>query len=239
MAAPPEVVSELRVRLGSPSTSEIPDAELSSHLEAARVEVSRVAPRQGTAAVSLVSGVSEYELPEGAARVKKLLRQGRPAGPRLPAAESPPWEGGPADFLGRFSSASSWTDALEVRARDARDEQLYGGEVYVEGGLLIVEPAPSADEDATAVCSFPWSWEDLYGDEALAGAEAALEDVYLHASVPGFRRLASGQSRLRSVSRLGQSTAFSDGAQPAARADAAKAQWDAKYGRPRAAGRRS
>lgn len=230
MPASDALVSELRTRLGSPSASEVSDADLRVYLTVSLRELNRYKPTEGTATLSLEEGVSTYDFPAdaysvGIRRIRRIYHV-EVAAPSegLNTAND---DGHLRDDLAGLSPSANWTEGLEHRMRDERNRKMYGGSWQVEAGQIIISPPPSDDLDVMLVYPRPWEWDEVEADDEL------VEDVMLHALHQGYGRLATSRGKIAAVSRIGQSTSFRAGQDERRSADSALSQWESRVKRAR------
>lgn len=239
MPAPQGALDELRLQLGSPSATELPDAQLSSYLESGLRQLSRFRPREASGTLSLESGVSVYDLPAGVTSVRRLYLPTAVAAPSTSPGPASPIDSGVAGAMTGFSPALDWPIALDSRQGESRHRQLYGGDWYVEAGQIVIAPPPSEDMDVMYIYPAAWTWDDVLDVDGYGALTSVLrpdewEDLLLYGRWKGFENLGAARRKLRAVSRLGQSTAFAAGdAEGTAGKDAA-AEWKRRVERPRA-----
>lgn len=237
MAPPQGVLDELRVRLGSPATAELPDAQLSSYLEEGLRLLSRFRPREATETLSLVSGTSLYDLPSGVRSVRRLYH----AESSPPTTQEGPTHGidkGVAGALAGLSPALDWPIALDARQTEARNIRLYGGDWYVEAGKIVIAPPPGSDVDVMLVYPASWTWDGIVDSDSYGAVSEVLlpdeyEDALTYGSWKGYEKLSHSRRKLRAVSRLGQSTAFAAGDAEASSASEYMQTWKRRVERPR------
>lgn len=212
-----DTVNDLRTRIGSPPTSRIPDDTLISYLEEALRKFNRYRPREALADVDLVAGTTFYDLPSGVSRVRRVYGAA--------AAVAPVTQPGPS----YPEVADDWVEALDIAQQRSRDRVLYGGDVYIEAGQLVVTPPPSAAGTITIVYPTGWTW-----DEVEDPANGIYDDVLLWGEHRGFVSVAalfSGSGGVKSITRMGQQTTFADPLDARSSADNAMAEWKVRVER--------
>jgi len=228
MSVPSDLRDEIRVRLGSPTTTEISDSAIETLLSVALRIFNRYRPPEKTATLSLEADVSLYDPPSGVAsgRIRRVYYSPTV----IPSTDTDPVAPGNAGLsrdLAGLSPADNWVEAYDHRASETRARKLYGGKVFVEAGKVVVTPAPEADLDVLLVYAGKWTWSEIYdsGDFVDADAESVFEDLALYALGEGFATLADSRRRVRSVSRIGQSTTFASGDTEATKSETYRKRW--------------
>ena len=226
MAVPSTIRDELRVRLGSPSTTEISDAQLDTMCEVARRKLSRYKPSEAYATIATVASQTHYDLPSEVVAIRRLYLQ--EAGPpdTTPMVEYS-IDGDYSDSMGGLSPTLNWPDVVDFRSRVVRDKKLYGGTWYMEGGKLVISPTPTSAVDLTYVYSKKLTFTVIEADDSL------LEDLFLYALHLGYGQLSTQRKKVQSVSRIGQSTTFSSGVEEANRSEEYLSEWNNRVANPR------
>jgi hypothetical protein len=214
-----ETIDDLRIRLGSPTTAKVSDAQLINYLEEALRKFNRYRPREATAELTLSVGVSLYDLPDGVRSIRRVYRSASPVAPLARPGPAYP------------TVADDWTEALGIAVGVSRDLVLYGGDVYIEAGRIVVTPPATAVETVLIVYPRSWTWAEVEDTD-----NGIYDDVMLWAEHRGWLKVLNNGGAgggLKAISRMGQQTVFGDPADASDNAASALERWKDRVERAR------
>jgi hypothetical protein len=103
----------------------------------------------------------------------------------------------------------------------------------MEAGKVVVAPPPSGDCSVLLVYPAPWAWDDVFEAPSTVVDADAYEDVLTYGEWRGGAAKAASLSRVRQVTRIGQSTTFSDASAEKGSAEEARLRWERRVVRAR------